>query len=90
MTQLDIRVAGIPAVADITHFVHVPPFSGSSHICDSSDDYYGYTEIEWDLLDRKGYPAKWLKKKLTAKEKFQIESDLIETLKMREKEDNDL
>jgi hypothetical protein len=88
MDQIEIRIAGIPALAGITHFVHVPPFSGSSHMCDSSDDYYGYTEVEWDVLDRKGRPAPWLEKKLTAKEKFQIETDLIATLKSREKEDD--
>jgi hypothetical protein len=27
-------------------------------------DYYGFTEIEWDMLDRKGYRAKWLDRKI--------------------------
>ena len=84
MYQIEIRIAGIPALAGITHFVHVPPFRGSPHMCNSSDDYYGYTEIEWDVLDRKGRPAPWLEKKLTAKEKAEIEIDLIKTLKASE------
>jgi len=43
---------------------------------DSADDYYGYTEMEWELLDRKGYPAKWLENKLTDDDIERIESEI--------------
>lgn len=33
----------------ITYFNHVEPHKGSAWTCDSSDDYYGYTDIEWDV-----------------------------------------
>jgi hypothetical protein len=44
--------------------LRVPAWKGSAHTCPSSDDYYGYTEIEFELYDRKGYHAKWLEAKL--------------------------
>lgn len=42
-------------------------------MCDSDWDYYGYTEIEYDILDRKGYYANWLIKKLTSNDEEAIE-----------------
>lgn len=52
---------------------HQEPFKGSAHFCDSDWDYYGYTEIEYDILDRKGYYAKWLLNKLTPNDERDIE-----------------
>jgi hypothetical protein len=34
---------------EVTHFNDVEPHKGSAWTCDSSDDYYGYTEIDWDV-----------------------------------------
>ena len=36
---------------EVTHYFHQPPHRGSKYTCDSSDDYYGYTEVEWDYVD---------------------------------------
>jgi hypothetical protein len=36
---------------EVTHFDHHPPHRGSPHTCDSSDDYYGYTDIDWKFVD---------------------------------------
>ena len=49
----------------------------SPHTCPSSDDYYGYTEIEYDVLDRKGYRAKWLERKITDKDAERIREDIM-------------
>ena len=42
------------AYAGITNYSYTPPFRGSPHRCDSDWDYYGNTEIEWELLDETG------------------------------------
>jgi hypothetical protein len=44
-------------------------------------DYYGYEEMEWEVLDRKGYSAKWLEKKLTDNITNRIETEISEYMK---------
>lgn len=36
---------------EVTHYFNQPPHKGSALTCDSSDDYYGYTECEWEWVD---------------------------------------
>jgi hypothetical protein len=49
-------------------------------MCDSDWDCYGYTHIEFDVLDRKGYKAPWLERKMTLADKQRIDEELLETL----------
>lgn len=35
---------------EVTHFHYQPPHKGSKYTCDSSDDYYGYMDVEWDFV----------------------------------------
>lgn len=60
----DTRIAGIPCQIGVTYFHHQPPWRGSAHTCDSDLDYYGYIELEYDVLDRRGHLAEWLAKKI--------------------------
>lgn len=71
-------LAGIPCLIKVTHFMKVAPWRGSPQTCPSSDDYYGYTDSEWELYDRKGYRARWLDKKLTPFEKDRVEEAILE------------
>ena len=66
MTAVQTRVAGIPCIARTKHFFRQAPCRGSAHMCDSDLDYYGYTECDFEILDRRGRPAPWLEHKLTA------------------------
>lgn len=54
MTELTIHLSDseydYDVDVEVTHFHHQPPFRGSAHLCDSSSDYYGYTEIDFDVL----------------------------------------
>ena len=63
MDTFEINVDGIPALAELTSYVHVAPQGMQA---DSDVDCYGYTEMEYNLKDRKGYPkngdAAWLSK----------------------------
>jgi len=63
MDTFEITVDGIPALAELTNYIHVAPQGMQA---DSDVDCYGYTEMEYNLKDRKGYPkngeAKWLHK----------------------------
>lgn len=70
---LDTRVCGIPAKVRVTHLHHQP----GNAWADNPDDYHGYTEVEFDILDRRGRPAPWLERKLTPKEIGRIEQEII-------------
>ena len=74
IAEIETRVAGIPCLIGVTHYEAV---SGSYSYHAASDwDYHGYTEAEWEVLDRRGRPAPWLAKKLTGKDEARIDDEL--------------
>lgn len=56
---IPIRVAGIPAIARITH-LHVQK---PNLRADNDMDYLGYEELCYDICDSRGRPAPWLEAK---------------------------
>jgi len=56
---LDIEVDRIPCKARILTYYAVPP---DPTTWASDLDFYGYTELKYEILDRKGYRAHWLDK----------------------------
>lgn len=71
-------VGGIPCLARVTHFYRK---DGSYNRAEESDmDYYGYTECEWALHDRRGRRAEWLDKKLKAADVQRIEAEIERAL----------
>ena len=78
IAEIDIRVAGIPCIVAVTHFECV---KGSFSYHAASDmDYHGYTECEFEVLDRKGRRAPWLERKLTDDIVADIEGEIAEAL----------
>jgi hypothetical protein len=75
---VEIRAAGIPALAGVTHYAYQAPFLGSPNRCASDWDYYGCEELEWDLLDRKGRRAPWLDRKLSPTDRAAITRYLLD------------
>jgi len=69
---LENTVKGIPCQIRVDQFYIQPRWKGSPHTCPSSDDYYGYTEVNYTVLDRRGREAPWLEKKITADEDKRI------------------
>lgn len=69
-------IAGIPCQIGIDHFYKQEPHRGSAWTCDSADDYYGYTDCDWTVLDRRGYQADWLARKLTGAEEDRIAGEI--------------
>jgi hypothetical protein len=71
IAEIDSRVAGIPCRIGVTEFNRT---GGSySYNADSDIDYYGYTEMDFEVLDRRGRPAAWLERKLDKTERADIE-----------------
>lgn len=81
LATIDASIAGIPCQIGVTHFFCQPPHRGSAHTCDSDWDFYGYTECDFDVLDRKGYPADWLAKKMTDKDEERIKEEVSNHMK---------
>ena len=78
ITEIESRVAGIPCLIGVSHFDCV---RGSYSYNAASDmDYYGYSDSEWDVLDRRGRPADWLDRKLTAADRCRIEREIEEAM----------
>ena len=71
---MQTRVAGIPAMIEITSFSPYRCFK-RGHIDRWLPDEL--PEIEFMILDRRGRPAPWLEKKLSPAERRRIEGELI-------------
>lgn len=75
--EIETRIAGIPCTINVTHFSQV---KGSySYSAPSDLDYYGYTECEFEICDRRGRPAPWLERKATDADLRRIEQEIIES-----------
>lgn len=86
MALLPFHVSGIPCLIGVSDFRNVEPWKGSPHSCDSAADFYGYTECEWDVLDRRGRKADWLARKLLPDETAKVDEAVIDEMIQREKE----
>ena len=74
--EVPFTLGGIPCLIGVISCTIVEPNSRA----DSDMDYYGYTETEWDILDRKGYRAKWLDYKIDDDAKEEIEVAIVEAM----------
>ena len=68
LAEFEFRVSGIPCIVSVEEYSYTPPYRGSVYSCDSDIDWYGDEEIYYSILDRKGYAAPWLEKKITDSE----------------------
>jgi hypothetical protein len=80
--EIETRVSGIPCIARVTHYFCEAPHRGSAHTCNSDVDYRGYTECEFDILDRRGRPAFWLERKASDEDRQRIEQEITEQLEI--------
>ena len=72
----EARIQGIPCLIDVHRCLVV---KGSfSRNAPSDLDYYGYSEIEYTVCDRRGRPAPWLERKMTDTDRSNIETIILE------------
>ena len=75
--MLEASICGIPCLIEVDTCNVV---AGSYNYNAASDvDYYGYSEVEFSVYDRKGYAAAWLEKKMTDKDRQEIETLILES-----------
>lgn len=79
LNVIDVMVDGIPCKVGIIDFYQS---AGSySYNANSDHDYYGYCEMDWNLLDRKGYLAgNWLTRKMSGSKVREIEEQIREAM----------
>lgn len=77
--DFDSTVSGIPCGIQVEH-VHITRGNFSPR-AETPEEYHGIRDIEFTVLDSKGYPAPWLQAKLTDDEKVRIEDEILESLK---------
>ena len=84
MSEFDTTVCGIPCIVRVLSWERYVPakVSGPPEYCYPSEGGYG----EWEILDRRGRPAPWLEKKMTAKDEAKIEQFLFDKM---ENQDDD-
>lgn len=76
IAEIETRVAGIPCLIGVISFNRV---EGSYNYNAASDmDYYGYTESEWEVCDRRGRKAQWLERKLNSRAITEIETEVTQ------------
>ena len=71
--QYPVTAHGIPALARVTHYVPYCPG-------DFNNPPEG-PEVEYEILDRRGREAPWLERKLTAKDRDEIWSEVMYQIK---------
>ena len=78
--DFETTVAGIPCGVVITSYSGARPFrqhtfaGAGSGDCDAPED----EDVEWRLVDSKGYPAGWLEEKMKPYEEYLISRECIE------------
>ena len=65
---ISFTVCGIPCLIYLTSYSYAPPWKGSAQTCPSSDDYYGYEDMSWELYNLRGYRMIFLEKKCSDKD----------------------
>jgi hypothetical protein len=71
IATVEFTLGGIPCQIGVIDYTCV---KGSYSYHAASDwDYHGYTDLEYDILDRKGYRAKWLDYKIDSDAEAEIE-----------------
>ena len=71
IAEIEHRVCGIPCIIGVTDYEGYTPAynSGPPENCYPAEGGSG----DFEILDRKGYRAKWLEKKLTARDEDAIQ-----------------
>lgn len=70
IAEIEHRVAGIPCLIGVTDYEEYTPafINGPPERCYPAEGGCG----EWEILDRRGRPAAWLQRKLTARDEDEI------------------
>jgi hypothetical protein len=77
-TKLITTISGIPCRIKLLHYDPGTPAYRGGHPDNWEPEEGG--DIAWEVCDRRGRPAPWLARKLTAADNDRIESELLESI----------
>lgn len=75
MTELPMRVCGIPCLVRVTNWVPWTACRVTAEADDSHPEEGGYGD--WEILDLKSRPAPWLDRKLTPAARAELEQEIF-------------
>jgi len=78
MVTIEARIQGIPCQVQLDYYEPVTPAYRRGHPDNWEPESGG--ELRWSVLDRRGYPAPWLVRKLTDKDADHIEHALLKAI----------
>jgi hypothetical protein len=75
LAEIETTIAGIPCIVAVTDYeAYTPAYvSGPPENCYPSEGGYGGYEV----LDRKGYRAQWLERKITSRIENSIQDEIF-------------
>lgn len=71
-TDISVRIANIPAIARVTEYAVYP----------SSQDDPGGMDLEYTICDSRGRPADWLERKLTDRQRQELDETVAEAMRV--------
>lgn len=78
MVILETSIQGTPCKVGVWDYIKVSPWKGSVMTCPSDLDYYGYTDMSYEILKIPETPYPWMEKRMTSKDKGIIEDEISE------------
>lgn len=75
---IESEIAGTPCKIGVISYHVTKPWCGNPHECVSDYDYYGGTEIEFEVLKMNGKSYLWLENRLTWEHEEDIKREIIE------------
>lgn len=49
--EIDGKIEDVEIDVNVTHYVHVPAWTGNVYDCPSDEDWYGYTELTYEIVE---------------------------------------
>lgn len=81
--EIDGTIEEIEIDVNITHYLHVPPWRGSKHTCPSDEDWYGYTELTYEIVETYKLTDLGEREKITLNITSELEGSIYDELIVR-------
>lgn len=81
--EIDGNIEEIEIDVNITHYLHVPPWRGSKHTCPSDEDWYGYTNLDHEIVETYRLTELGEREKITLNITPELEGSIYDELIVR-------
>lgn len=76
--QFFTQIEGIPCICQVTHYSPARPMTGSGYgDCEPPEE----EEFDFEILDRKGYRAHWLERKVDTHVEIRLQDEYLKIVK---------